>query len=142
MSYLCLCGHVIKNNVYPCAETGDLKWQTESENASTNSYQALKEFFAAIENGKKDEEFFRIGENNLNFDSIDQEGTRKSGQIDATKYLTREMATSIHSIMTHLDGDEGHSVYRCHECKRIYIQKEYCSDEYACYEKRQDYRRT
>jgi hypothetical protein len=64
MSYLCLCGHVIKDNVYPCPEEGDLKWQPESDRAEQDFLQALREFLAAEESGEKDEwlnKFFDTG---------------------------------------------------------------------------------
>lgn len=120
MSYLCVCGHVIKDNVYPCPETGDLKWQTESDRVSQDMLVAFKGFIDAVENGKKDEwlsDFFSPG------------------------YRRVDVARAIYDIFEEYEHSEGHSVYRCLECERIYIQKEYRSDEYSCYEKREGYSR-
>ena len=144
MSYLCSCGHVIKDNIYPCPEVGDLKWQPESESASQDACQALKEFLIAVENGAKNEwlkRFFDVGENKLVFEVIEADGERTTGEIGNDFYLGADMATIITDIMSRYEGREGHSVYRCPECERLYIQKQYESDEYECFEKRVDYLR-
>ncbi|MBP7475220.1 MAG: hypothetical protein KA810_08185 [Pyrinomonadaceae bacterium] len=121
MSYLCLCGHVIKDNIYPCPERGDLKWQTESENISQESFEALKEFFNAVENDAKNGWLLKFFNHSL--------------------YLKADMATIVIDIMSRYDGKEGRSVYRCPECERMYVQTKYRSDEYECFEKRTDYSR-
>ena len=144
MSYLCLCGHVIKDVVCPCPDTGDQKWDTESESASQDAFQALKEFLSAVENGKKDEwlvKFFNIGEIKLVAEVITPDGERTTRQLDSNFYLSADMATIITDIFSRYERREGHSVYRCLECERLYIQKEYRSDEYSCYEKVRDYKR-
>jgi hypothetical protein len=144
MSYRCLCGHVIRDTVYPCPETGDLKWQPEWERASEDSSVALKGFFAAIENGTKDEwlmKFFDKSGHSLVLETIGLDGTRTTSEIGKNFYLTSEMATIVTDIISRYDHREGHSVFRCPECDRLYVQKEYCSNEYDCYEKRSDYSR-
>jgi hypothetical protein len=56
-------------------------------------------------------------------------------------YTKADMASAIIDIFSRYERREGHSVYRCPECERIYIQKQYRSDEYSCYEKALDYSR-
>ena len=145
MSYRCLCGNVISDHTYPSEVTGDLKWQTESESASQDALQDIKEFLTAVENGSKEEwlrKFFRIGEAKFSVIKIDRKsGERITSQMGNDFYLRADMATVIYDIFSRYDNREGHSVYRCPECERIYIQKQYGSDEYDCYEKRQDYNR-
>ena len=143
MSYLCFCGHVIKDNEYPCPETGDLKWQPESENASQDANQSLREFFNAIESGAKDEwlsQFFGSG-SHFSSMTINSEGTHINESKGESIYLTADLATIVCDIMSRYENREGHSVYRCPECDRLYIQKEYRSDEYECFEKRTGYSR-
>jgi hypothetical protein len=120
MSYLCYCGNVIKDNIYPCPEAGDLKWQPQAERASQNSFESVEEFLTAFENGKGDD--WIKGFFNESYPKVD-------------------IATAISDIFSRHVQAEGHSVYKCSECERIYIQKEYQSDEYDCFEKRLDYAR-
>lgn len=122
MSYLCLCGHVIKDNLYPSPNSGDLKWQPEFERASNDSTEALRDFFEAVQSGEKDEwliSFF----------------------VNGDFYLTAELSTIVTDIVSRFDNKEGHTVYRCPECLRIYIQDQYSSDNYDCYEKMEGYSR-
>jgi predicted metalloprotease len=122
MRYLCVCGELLSNTVYPSPVCGDLKWQTEFDNASQNSSQALKDFFNAVESGTKDAwltEFFN----------------------QSTVYSRLDMATIVADIVSKCGSKEGHSVFRCPECERLYVQKQYCTDDYDCFEKRQGYTR-
>jgi hypothetical protein len=111
---------VIKDTIYPCPEAGDLKWQPESERASQDAFDSLKEFLVAVNTGKKAEWL-------ANFFS--------------GKYPEVDMASAIVDIFSRYERREGRSVFRCPECERLYVQKEYRSDEYECFEKRKDYAR-
>jgi hypothetical protein len=107
MSYLCVCGHVIKEVVFPCPDTGDLKWQTESENISQNTVDALKEFFAAVENGEKNRwlaKFFDYGDRRLRSTKIDTDGTRSTRLLsDDNFYLNANMATIATDIIARFE---------------------------------------
>jgi hypothetical protein len=143
MKYRCLCGYVISDTGL---ETGDLKWKTESENAFWDAFESLKEYLAAVERGEKDEwmnKFFNAGRVEWLVTKIDREtGKRTHERCVSEGYPSLGVADAISDIYSKYNRREGHSVYRCPECGRLYVQKEYCSDEYICYEKRQDYNRT
>ena len=143
MSYPCLCGYVIKDNIYPCRQVGDLKWQPESENASQDALQASEDFLRAVENGSKDEwlrGFFYVGELSRVVDTDGPDRARRTLEQE-NFYLTADMATIITDIMSRFERKEGHSVWKCPKCERLYIQEEYRSDDYECFEKRQGYTR-
>ena len=142
--FACYCGNVISDSAYPCPLAGDLKWQPEFERTSQDSSQALEEFFSAVERGEKEKwlrEFFYITEDKFQFSVIHSDGTRSVGEVEDNFYLTADTATIVSDIVSRFENREGHSVYRCSECERIYIQREYRSDEYDCYEKRVGYSR-
>jgi hypothetical protein len=144
MSYSCLCGHVISDHTYPSQNGGDLKWDPEFERASQGSSSALKDFFAAVENGTKEawlRKFFGWGEQNLEHVTNKPDGTAITNESVVNFYLTADTATIVSDIVSRYENQEGHSVYRCPECERIYIQDKYHSENYDCYEKRPDYDR-
>lgn len=76
----------------------------------------VKEFFTAFEN-KRNEEWLR-------------------NYFGDTYPLNLDAALVIDDIYTKVSNNQGHSVYQCPECERIYLQKEFYSDEWTCFEKR------
>jgi len=139
MRFLCHCGHVIKDTVYPSPHQGDLKWQTESERASDRAFQALSEFLIAVEKGEKKEWWYKFcqigGDEQVIAVRIDSDGSQTEHTAD-DYYRSMTLATMITDIISRFDQDEGHSVHQCPKCGRLYVQKEYRSDEYSCFEKR------
>ena len=120
-TFACHCGYVISDSSYPCPWAGDLKWQPELDEISRTSEGALKDLFDAVESGRKDQwlaEFF-------------------PKEVVAF-YQTENMATIVSDIISYCHGEKGQSVYRCPECECIYLQKEYYTDEWTCYEKRDE----
>ena len=117
--FACYCGYVISDSTYPCPLSGELKWETESELQSQETMRDVKEFFAAIEN-KKDSDWIRnyFGEEYL--------------EIYPVNISVGEV---IDDIYTKNSSKKGHMVYQCPECERLYLQKEFYTDEWICYEK-------
>jgi hypothetical protein len=119
---------------------GDLTWQPEADRNSNDASLAIKEFFAAVEAGEKEKwllEFFDMGGRKIQLEQIQSDGTRSVSEVKDNFYLTADIATIVTDIFSRFENREGHSVYRCPECERMYIQSEYGSNEYACYEKRE-----
>lgn len=119
-------------------------WQPESECAEQDAFQALKEFLLAVEMGEKDEwlnKFFEVSGPALTMQKIDEGGELVETRL-SEGYPKVDVPNAILDIFSRFENREGHSVYRCPEYERIYIQNEYFSDEYACYEKRPVYSRT
>jgi hypothetical protein len=115
--FSCHCGNVTSDTIYPCEWAGDLQWQDEREAQDTAAAEVLKEFVAAIEGGDT------------------QTWLNSYFQID---YPPVDLATAVLDIHSKERRKLGHSVYRCPECEKIYIQKEYFTNEWTCYEKRKD----
>lgn len=111
----CRCGNVISDSLYPCDLTGELKWQNETESQSQDRNADIKDFLVSIENG---------------------EGERWIKDYFDEGY-PQDRATSdiIEDITSRVEGRSGRCVYRCPDCERIYVQKEFYSDERTCYEK-------
>ena len=112
----CHCGYLISDSIYPCPNVGELKWQPESEADSQELSTQIDSFFEAIENNSKEswlETFF---------------------SSEYPKDLSVGMI--VHDVFAKISNERGHSSYQCPECMRIYLQNQFYSDEYVCYEPR------
>jgi hypothetical protein len=116
--FSCRCGNVISDTVYPSPEFGELKWQTETEARSQQRSQDVKDFLAALENGQ-DKDWVRNYFNEEYAESYPDRITR---------------AAVIEDITSRADNAAGRAVVRCEMCERLYIQKEFYTDEWACFE--------
>lgn len=112
--FACHCGYVISDSS-TCPFLGSLRWSPEDDYLSDKSIENVRDFLQAITDGKKDEwikNYF--------------------GDIYPTDMETAEI---IDDIYMNVSNEKGHMVYQCPECERIYLQKEYYTDEWICYEK-------
>jgi hypothetical protein len=111
----CRCGNVISDSVYPCEFVGELRWQTETESDSQARARVIESFLSVVESG--------------NSVSWIQDYFGGDYPLDLSN------SEVIEDIIAKVSNSTGRSVYRCPECERIYVQKEFYSDEWACYEK-------
>jgi hypothetical protein len=112
----CHCGNVISDSTYPCESVGTLRWQDEFELCDRESTDKVAEFLTAIKNGNRDE---WIANYFLPLYPSDIEDHKVISDI-----YTKEF------------NERGHEVYRCPNGERIYVQTEFYSDDWTCYEKR------
>lgn len=117
--FACYCGYTISDSTYPCEFVGELKWQTEFNSQSQETSCDVKEFLAAIEN-KQDVDWIRnyFGEKYL--------------EIYPSNMSIDEV---IDDIYTTVSNKQGHCVYKCPKCEKLYLQKEFYTDEWICFEK-------
>ena len=113
----CHCGYVISDSSSPCPFSGELRWEHETDYITEKSIETVKDFLQAVENGKRDEWIRKYF-----FDIYP---------------LDLDIAEIIDDIYTDVSNEKGRRVYKCPECERIYLQKEFYTDEWICYEKRQ-----
>lgn len=112
----CHCGHMISDSTYPCSWAGELKWETESELQSQKIYEDVTEFLLSVENGK-------------NIEWI-------SNYFNESYPNDLNVASIIDDIYSKNLNEQGHNVLQCSECERLYIQKEFYTNEWVCFEKR------
>jgi len=111
----CFCGNVISDSLYPSASAGTLRWQDEFETCDREATKQVAEFLSAIENGNRDEWISIYFSPPYPLDIANHE--------------------VISDIFTMAFNAKGHEVYRFSECERIYLQDEFYSDKWICYEK-------
>ena len=121
--FACRCGYIISDVEYPCPFAGQLKWEPETENESQDRNSDVKDFLAARENGT-DKEWVKNYFDGGYFE-------RYPNQIT--------IGDVIEDIASRASHKEGRCVYRCSECERIYIQREFGTDDWTCYEKAKEY---
>jgi hypothetical protein len=114
---LCHCGNVISDTVYPCPHAGALRWQPENEDSVQEFVELVDAYFVAL-NAGKEKEWLR-----------DHFAPEYAAELDWSR------GDVIDDIRTKA-FDRGHQVLKCTECSRIYVQKEFYSDEWDCYEPR------
>lgn len=117
--FSCKCGHVTNTTVYPSPALGELKWQTEIEAESQQRNQDVKDFLTALENGL-DKDWVR--------NYFNEEYAESYPDVISK-------ATVIEDIVSRAGYISGRRVSQCERCGRLYIQKEFNSDEWACFEK-------
>jgi hypothetical protein len=118
-SIRCKCGHITDTTGYPSPNLGELKWQTESESQSQQRNSDVKEFLSALENGQDKnwvQNYFGDRYAELYPDRLD------TGDV-------------IEDINSNVESKGGRCVSQCEKCERLYIQKEFYSDEWTCFEK-------
>ena len=117
--FICRCGYIISDSVYPCPLVGEIKWQTETEDQSQERSHDIKEFLSAVDNGT-DKTWVR---------NYFTEDYAESYPHDITKRAV------IEDITSRAEHKSGRVVYKCPECERMYIQREFYTDDWTCYEK-------
>jgi hypothetical protein len=118
-TFACRCGYIIRDNDYPCPLTGQLKWQTETESESEERNSDVKDFLAALEN-ESDKDWVKNYFAGRYFELYPDQIT---------------IGDVIEDIASRASNKDGRCVYRCPECERIYIQREFYTDDWTCYEK-------
>ena len=117
--FACHCGYIISDVKYPCPLAGQLKWETETESESQERNKHVKDFLAAVENGT-DKDWVKNYFAGKYFEMYPNQIT---------------IADVIGDISSRAENKAGRCVYRCPECERIYIQREFYTDDWICYEK-------
>lgn len=113
--FACHCGYVISDSSYPCPWSGELRWETELEKESQQIAEDLKDCLDAVEKGK-----------------IKDWVKNYFGDVYP---FPLDLSEIIDDIYLKNSNKQGRNVLRCTKCERIYIQKEFCSNEWTCYEK-------
>lgn len=114
----CHCGYVISDSISPCPNAGELRWQTEIDLASDEIYATTKEFLKSVDEGT-DKDWV----NNY------------FGDIYPKDFSLSEVIDDIYSVVF---GRKGRSVYQCPKCERLYLQKEFYTNEWTCFEKKKN----
>ena len=117
--FACHCGYIISDTVYPCSLIGQLKWQTETESESQERNSDVKDFLAAVESGS-DKDWVKNYFAGRYFEMYPDQIT---------------IGDVIEDITSRAEHKEGRCVYQCPECERLYIQREFYTDDWTCYEK-------
>lgn len=117
--FSCRCGYIISDSVYPCALVGELRWQTEFEEQSQHRSRDVEGFLSAVDQGT-DKAWVR------NYFTEDYAEEYPHG-------ITKRAV--IEDITTRAEGKSGRVVYKCPECERMYVQKDFYTDDWTCYEK-------
>ncbi|HSK70821.1 MAG TPA: hypothetical protein VK892_03935 [Pyrinomonadaceae bacterium] len=118
-SIRCRCGYITDTTVYPSPHLGELKWQTETESESEERSRDVKDFFVALDK-KQDKNWVR----------------NYFGESYAESYPDSiGIANVIEDITSRASFKGGRCIEQCEKCERIYIQKEFYSDEWTCFEK-------
>jgi hypothetical protein len=117
--FACRCGYIISDSVYPCPLVGRLKWQPETENESQERNIDVKDFLAALDKGT-DKDWVKNYFAGRYFELYPHQIT---------------IGDVINDIASRAEHKEGRCVYRCPECERVYIQREFYTDDWTCYKK-------
>jgi hypothetical protein len=114
--FACHCGYVISNSISPCPMSGELRWEPEVDWLGTEVQRVVADFLTAVENNQR-------------------ESWIKNYFSDVYP-LDLSLAMVIDDIYSKVYNEKGHSVYQCPECERLYLQKEFNTNEWTCFEKR------
>lgn len=114
--FACHCGYVISDVVCPCPMSGDLLWDPEKDWLGTEVQRVVTDFLFAVENNQRE-----IWIRNYFGDVYP---------------LDLNLAMVIDDIYSKVSNEKGRRVYQCPECERLYVQKEFYTNEWICFEKR------
>ncbi len=111
----CLCGYTISDSTSPSPVSGELRWETELDWQGTEVQRIVTDFLNAVE--KK------------------QSSIWMRNYFGDTYPLDLSLAMVIDDIYSKVASEKGHSVLQCPECDRLYLQKEFSTNEWTCFEK-------